>query len=383
LESVIFLECTLECTPQNKPAFVMAQSARYTSGMIFLAPLHRNRRLLLVCVLSLLLHALVIAWIDARLTQRPAVIGMPEFTVRLASAERGIVDAPTKPVAAPATPAPAPPEPPAPAPPVAPAPIAMADGGPVAMPPAAPPVDAGESALPVASGGSAAPVQMPGTYRVKPPPSGRIDYTVVTRSSPDAPSQDGGSARMVWRSDGTRYAVDLDGVLGTISSEGQVDDAGIAPQRALTGMGAGALTTVFDRGSGTIGAGPQGQPFPLVPGSQDTASVLLQLAGMGVGDAGQIKDVLEFWVGSASGTGIERYQVMGPERIATAAGPLETVRMVRLARLEGPGAPVLELWLAPQHAWLPVQLRVTDALGASRTQTLASIAIDTSPTLQE
>lgn len=349
----------------------MAQSARYTSGMIFIAPLQRNRRLLLVCVLSLLLHALVIAWIDARLTQRPAVIGMPAFTVRLASSERGIVDAPPSAVEAPATPAP----PAAPAPPVAPAPIAMADGGPVAMPSAAPPIDAGEAALPAASGGSAAPIQMPGTYRVKPPPSGRIDYTVVTRSSLNAPSQDGGSARMVWRSDGTRYAVELDGVLGTISSEGQVDDAGIAPQRALTGMGTGALTTVFDRGSGTIGAGPQGQPFPLVPGSQDTASVLLQLAGMGVGDAGQIKDVLEFWVGGVGGAGIERYQVTGPERIATAAGPLETLRLVRLGE---PGAPVLELWLAPQHAWLPVQLRVTDALGASRTQTLASIAIDTS-----
>lgn len=356
----------------------MAQSARYTSGMIFLAPMQRNRRLLLVCLLSLLLHALVIAWIDARLTQRPAVIGMPEFTVRLASAERGILDAPSKPVEAPATPTPAPPA--APAPPEAPAPIAMADGGPVAMPSAAPPADAGESTLPAASGGSAAPIQMPGIYRVKPPPSGRIDYTVVTRSSLDAPLQDGGSARMVWRSDGTRYAVKLDGVLGTISSEGQVDDAGIAPQRALTGMGTGALTTVFDRGSGTIGAGPQGQPFPLVPGSQDTASVLLQLAGMGVGDAGQIKDVLEFWVGGAGGAGIERYQVMGPERIATAAGSLETVRLVRLGE---PGAPVLELWLAPQLAWLPVQLRVTDALGASRTQTLASIAIDTSAPLQE
>jgi hypothetical protein len=354
----------------------MAQSARYTSGMIFIAPLQRNRRLLLVCVLSLLLHALVIAWIDARLTQRPAVIGMPEFTVRLASSERGIVDAPSRAVETPAAPAAsAPPEPPAPAQPVAPAPIAMADGGPVAMPSAAPPIDAGEAALPTASGGSAAPIQMPGTYRVKPPPSGRIDYTVVTRSSLDAPSQDGGKASMVWRSDGTRYAVELDGVLGTISSEGQVDDAGIAPQRALTGMGTGALTTVFDRGSGTIGAGPQGQPFPLVPGSQDTASVLLQLAGMGVGDAGQIKDVLEFWVGGAGGAGIERYQVTGPERIATAAGSLDTVRLVRLGE---PGAPVLELWLSPQNAWLPVQLRVTDALGASRTQTLASIAIDTS-----
>ena len=354
----------------------MAQSARYTSGMIFLAPLHRNRRLLLVCVLSLLLHALVIAWIDARLTQRPAVIGMPEFTVRLVAAERGIVDAPSSATDAPA----APPEHAQPAPPVAPAPIAMADSGPVAMPSASLPIDAGEGALPTASGGSAAPIQMPGTYRVKPPPSGRIDYTVVTRSSPDAPSQDGGSARMVWRSDGTRYAVELDGVLGTISSEGQVDDAGIAPQRALTGMGTGALTTVFDRGSGTIGAGPQGQPFPLVPGSQDTASVLLQLAGMGVGDAGQIKDVLEFWVGGAGGAGIERYQVTGPERIATAAGSLDTVRLVRLGE---PGAPVLELWLSPQNAWLPVQLRVTDALGASRTQTLASIAIDTSVILKD
>ncbi|WP_343027044.1 hypothetical protein [Massilia sp. MP_M2] len=343
--------------------------------MIFLAPLQRNRRLLLVCLLSLLLHALVIAWIDARLTQRPAVIGMPDLTLRLVPAARGVVDAPSMAADVPAALAP----PLAPAQPVAPAPIAVADGGPVATPSAAPPA-AGEGEVPAASGGSAAPVQMPGIYRVKPPPSGRIDYALVTRSSPDAPAQEAGSASMVWRSDGTRYTVELDGVLGTISSQGQVDDAGIAPQRALSGMGTGALTTVFDRGSGTIGAGPQAQPFPLVPGSQDAASVLLQLAGMGVGDAGQIKDVLEFWVGGAGGAGIERYQVLGPERIDTAAGPLDTVR---LARLGEPGAPVLELWLAPQHAWLPVQLRVTDALGASRTQTLASIAIEASVTRQE
>jgi len=311
---------------------------------VFLA---RYRRLLPAGLASLLLHLLAIAWADARLAPPAVTVGNPALALRL-------VDAP------PATPAPQAPDLPAPE-------VATPDAAPVpavdapadeAMAPAPVPVTAPP---PPAAEGDLGPTRMPNTYRVAPPPSGRIDYT-VTRSAPGGAAQDAGKASMVWRSDGNRYTVELDGVLGTLSSEGRVDDAGIAPDRARRAVGAGQAT-----------ARAQGGADQLAPGSQDPASLLLQLAGIGLGDARQVRNELEFWVGDGGGAGVERYRVIGPERIETGAGPLDTVR---LARITEHGAPLVELWLAPRHAWMPVQLRVTGADGAAATQTLAAAAID-------
>lgn len=48
-----------------------------------------------------------------------------------------------------------------------------------------------------------------------------------------------------------------------------------------------------------------------------------------------------------------------------------------MAQLAPEGAPRLEIWLAPGQAWLPVQLRLTLADGAVRTQTLDAVEIET------
>lgn len=328
---------------------------------VFLA---RHRRLLATCLASLLLHLLAIAWFDAHLAPPEVTIGNPGMALRL-------VDAPAAtPVAAlapqgrelPATQVATPNPTPAPA-------MDPADHQSAGSAPAP-----GGAPIPADPGADLAPVRMPNTYRVTPPPSGRIDYT-VTRSAPDGSARSAGGASMSWRSDGNRYTVEIDGILGTLASEGRVDDAGIAPDRALRAVGAGQATTTFDRDAGTI-ANPEGRADQLVPGSQDAASVLLQLAGIGLGDARQVRKELEFWIGGsgqAGAAGVVRYRVLGPERIETGAGPLDTVR---LARIDGNGAPRVELWLAPRQAWMPVQLRVTDADGAVSTQTLAAAAID-------
>ena len=321
---------------------------------VFLA---RYRRLLATCLASLLLHLLAIAWIDARLAPPTVMVGNPALALRL-------VDTP------PAAPLPQARDLPAPQ-------VAAQDAVPVASSdapddelalPASTPV--AEAAAP-GPAGDVAPVRMPDTYRIAPPPSGRIEY-MVTRSAPGGAPRDAGGASMAWRSDGNSYALEIDGVMGKLSSEGRVDDAGIAPDRALRAVGAGQAATVFDRITGTI-VRPDGHADQLVPGSQDTASVLLQLAGIGLGDARQVRRELEFWVAGSGGAGVERYQVLGLARIETGAGALDTVR---LARISENGAARLELWLAPQHAWMPVQLRLTGADGTVSTQTMASIAIE-------
>ncbi|MDY0960932.1 DUF3108 domain-containing protein [Massilia sp. CFBP9026] len=321
---------------------------------VFLA---RHRRLLPAGLASLLLHLLAIAWVDARLAPPAVTVGNPALALRL-------VDAPP---AAPAPQTPDLPAPEVPAPDAAPVPAVDAPADEVSVPAPAPMAEP----PPPETEGDVATTRVPNTYRVTPPPSGRIDYR-LTRSAPGGAPQDAGQASMAWRSDGNRYTVALDGVLGTLASDGRVDDAGIAPDRARRAVGTGQATTTFDRAAGTI-MRAQGGADQLVPGSQDPASLLLQLAGIGLGDARQVKDELEFWVGGAGGAGVERYQVLGPERIETGAGPLDTVRLARMAEH---GAPLLELWLAPQHAWMPVQLRLTDADGTVSTQTLAAIAIE-------
>lgn len=321
------------------------------------ALLARHRRLLAIGLLSLLLHLLAIAWIDRRLALPPPTAGGAALAVRLA------------PVAAPkaAAPVDAAPAPPATSPegplPVAPAP-ALASAAPAAAQEILP--DVAPDALPGQQGVSFR-FRMPARYRVVPPAPVRLTYT-VTRGAVNE-----GNAQLTWRSDGNRYLLQMDGILGQRSSSGAIDDAGVAPEQAVEAFGAGSVTTRFDRSAGTVQTGLEPQADRLAEGSQDGASLLAQLAGMGLADPSQMREVLEFWVAGPGGARIERYRVLGPERIAAGAGEMETVRLIRMGEA---GERRLEIWLAPGHDWMPVQLRVTEADGTARTQTLARIDPD-------
>ncbi|QNB00281.1 DUF3108 domain-containing protein [Massilia sp. Se16.2.3] len=141
-------------------------------------------------------------------------------------------------------------------------------------------------------------------------------------------------------------------MLGEFESEGGEDDAGMAPastrERSPTG---GAWVTRFNREENRIDyAGGAAPP----PGVQDRASVLIQLAGMGLAEPDQMQDVIEIVVGGAAGTGIARFRVMGQEEIDTGIGRLAAVH---LAQLAPSGERRVELWLAPQQHWLPVRIR--------------------------
>ena len=96
----------------------------------------------------------------------------------------------------------------------------------------------------------------------------------------------------------------------------------------------------------------------------------MQLAGIGLAEPDQVKDVLEFYVGAGDDAGVVRFQVVGPEEIDSALGKLASVHLVQLA---APGQPRLEVWLAPGRHWLPVQLRVTAPDGSALTQLVTAI----------
>jgi len=343
--------------------------------------LARHRRLLALGGLSLLLHLLALAWIGGRFEadarQAPGVAIALRLERSAAPAQPAAQETGGAPAAA------------APAPASAPTPTARDRAAIAASTPALPPLQAlapaaAQDPPPPQPGALPAPAppalgdprgaavqQMPGRYQVRMPPSARLRYA-VTRSRPGRAPQAGGEAQLVWESGGGRYQLRLEGVLGLLESEGGGDDTGIAPTQASEHQEDGSdRITRFDRGAGHIVSETGSDPLYL--GSQDRASLLMQLAGMGIAAPEQMQGVIEVMVGGPDGTRAARFEVLGREPLATGAGSLQTLR---LAERSEPGRRRLEIWLAPDRNWLPVQLRVTEPDGSVANQVLTGIETD-------
>jgi len=268
--------------------------------------------------------------------------------------------------------------PPAPAPAAAsrpaprPAPVpAVSTGQPAlaAVPatPAAASTPAGQPA-PEAAADAAPLVQMPSRYRVRMPEPVLLTYTQV-RQSPGGRPEALPDARIDWRSDGQRYLLTMDGVLGRLSSRGGSGDAGVRPRSASEENGSGRKLTEFENGEVHFRA--SGRSVPDSVGIQDRASLLMQLAGIGLGEPEQLRGTVEVVVAGALEATIERFEPAGIESLPTPLGPIEAWH---LAQPAVPGRARLEVWLAPAHGWLPVQLRLTGADGVAATQTVSAIA---------
>lgn len=319
--------------------------------------LARHRRLVALGGLSLLLHLLAFAWIDTLVAPAPPRSGAP-IALRLVREEMPAVKTASAQAAA------------------ASAPARVSERAGPALPAMQPLLPAPEGAAgaaapaPAATAPGVAPLQMPGRYRVRPPPSSRLSYA-VTRSAPGQAAVAGETAQLAWEYRDGAYRLRLDGILGQLESEGGEDDAGIAPNLAREGSpGGGAQSTRFNRDAERIEHGVLRAGEPLSLGSQDPASVLMQLAGIGLAEPDQVQEVIDIVVAGAAGARIARWQVVGREELATPAGLLATVRLAQLAPA---GQPRVELWLAPERSWLPVQLRVTGADGSVANQVVTRI----------
>ena len=355
--------------------------------------LHPQGRLLALCLLSLLLHLLVLAWLAPGVTPPPSERGggMPVISVRLGpaaaqpavhadaaaaglSGASGAALAPARAVTASAAPLPTRASTPTPAPTRAPEGVAATVDASAAAPSMA--TFANGSA---AAGADEDDTLAPGRYRVRAPPPATLAYA-VSRSLPGQPAAAAGEASLVWRSDDERYSLRLDGVPDqdggaaarhSVTSEGGFNDAGLAPGSAATQHeGAAPIVTLFDRLRGRIGFGDGQGDAELLQGGQDQASLLLQLAGMGEAQPLQMHGTIELQVGGAGAAHIMRLEVTGEEQVATPLGPMTALHLVQKVR---PGRARLEIWLAPALHWLPVQLRDSWPDGSVATRLLTRV----------
>lgn len=309
--------------------------------------LRRYRRLLGLVIVSLVLHVLVIgtAW------RQPHPVDLPDpdrarLAVRLQAA-------PTPP--APMPPPQAPPAPARRAPDRAPRPAA------IPLPVPVQPAPAVTAAVPVRTPVVAMPLQLPGRYRVRMPPAATLDYALVRADGTQAP------ARIAWTTNGRSYALAADGVTGPLASTGGIGDNGLEPGESHMRLAnGGEVTATFAPEAIVVG----GRSYLNGQGSQDPASLLLQLVGMGLAAPDQLSDIVSIYVATAEGPEVMQFEVTGEEALATPLGVLDTRH---LRQLGSAGQACLEVWLAPAQQWLPVQLRLTAADGTVTTQTVTRI----------
>lgn len=346
-------------------------------------PPYFSRRGLLFCALAVLLHLCVLQWAERQ--QSPLRRPRPESKVAVefrnepdnfASTTQAAVPRPARaklPLAQrkPAAAAPTQPDTenpaPLPFPPAAAYPVEDAINTPAA--PAEPP---------------AAPATVDSArFAVSPPPSGVLRMQLV-RSEPNRhPVYGVGEIR--WEvSDGKyrmRVTAALDLLLATVNlyqleSEGTLGSSGIMPAISTeTRRSRSATATHFDQQNKNVNFSASNKSQELVDGAQDKATILMQLAGMGQADPGQFQSGREIAIQVAEERDANTFVfiISGQEEIDSKLGKLQTWHIVRPPR---PGSynSQLEIWLAPDHAWYPVQIRNTESNGAVTTQTVTHIS---------
>ena len=214
---------------------------------------------------------------------------------------------------------------------------------------------------------SAAPAEPAPRYRFRMPPPVELKYDVQSL-------RDGkvvyGRGKIAWRTDGGRYRIEGEaGVLFftvlNFQSLGAIDAFGVAPEvYTEKRFRRDETTTNFQRDTGRINFSASDASYARAGSEQDRASVVWQLAAIGLGDAARFAPgaQLELFVAGVRDAEPWVIQVIGLEQTETPAGSAAAWHVVRAPR-PGSYEQKLDIWLAPQQSWYPVRLRYTETNG--------------------
>jgi hypothetical protein len=226
------------------------------------------------------------------------------------------------------------------------------------------------------------PMPEPRHYKVDPPPP--ADITLAVDRLDANGTRWNGDALLSWRLAPSGYKIQVEVGLKlvfarvnllTLTSEGTLGKDGFVPILMTERRRGRSLTaTHFNHRDGTLTFSASQAKYALVPGTQDKASLPLQLAAIARGDAKQLSGNIDILVGEDRDASVFSFVVAGQEQIDTPMGRIATWHFVRPPR---PGSynSRLELWLAPGYGWYPVQIRNVEASGAVTTQTASNIVM--------
>lgn len=380
----------------------------YTRRMSLASALMCRRRQLALGAVTVLLHLVVFKWFSGQIGlvhDEPVRVEAPLLAQLIETA----------PAPVPAAPPPQPKLSLPPLPALALEPVTVAEPPPVPLPSAAPPDDTGApagdagdqaagqaSAAPAAGNvqsgqgvaavstaaasagaqaqaGQAAPAKPAPEvrhYKVDLPPSADITLDVARVDANG--THWSGEELLSWRISPAGYQIRVEAGISivfarvnllTLTSEGTVGDEGFVPSLMTEKRRGRAMTaTHFNREAGTLTFSASQARYPLAPGTQDKASLPLQLTAIARGDPKQLSGNIDIFVGEDRDASVFSFVVAGQEQIDT---PLGRINAWHLVRPPKPGSynSRLDLWLAPDYGWVPVQIRNLEASGAVTTET--------------
>ena len=377
---------------------------------------NRRSRKIVLAALTVLLHLVVLDWFSRQLGRPHEATARPEAAFAAA-----LVEAPRPQPQPPAAPPQPPLELPPPLPELAPEPVEVAEqaaqsaqatqpaNGQAAAGAQAPAADAASGANATGQGSAAvatADVQSPQAaesaaassaaaqakpapearrYKLDPPPAADITLDVARTDANG--SRWSGNALLSWTLTPTSYKIRIEaGItvvfaqvnLLTLTSEGAVGEEGFMPTLMTEKRRGRSMTaTHFNRKDGRLSFSASQANYPLVWGAQDKASVPLQLAAIARGDPQQLSGNIDILVGEDRDASVYSFTVLGQEQVETRMGKIAAWH---LARPPKPGSynSRLDLWLAPDYGWVPVQIRNLEASGAVTTQTVNNIVMKNS-----
>ena len=210
----------------------------------------------------------------------------------------------------------------------------------------------------------------PPLYRTRLPPSLTLHYQVRRGSVR-------GSGKIRWAIADGRYRLALEAQVDGLTllkqtSEGDSGPHGLAPVRFLDQRARrSAQAANFRRDDGRITFSGTGVEWPLLAGSQDRLSWLIQLAGIAAAEPERLVDggaITMVVVGARGDAGVWAFRFAGRETIETGGATVQAVKLVRAGRSAYDTS--AEVWLDPDRSYLPAHATLRNGAGASEYELL-------------
>ena len=168
---------------------------------------------------------------------------------------------------------------------------------------------------------------------------------------------------LLWLHDGKTYDSRLEishFLLGSRvrTSTGQITRNGLEPTRFGDKVRS-EVAAHFEHAKGKVVFSANTPEAPLLPGAQDELSIFMQLSAMLAGEPGKFPPRTEvpFQTVGPRSSELWVFVVGETEQLTLPGGPVRAVKLSRARRGEYDAN--VDVWLAPEHSYLPLRIRLT------------------------